>query len=96
MTVKIGATAVNSMWLTAIRTYAKKQLIGDESDIKKQRKSFDKYFDEGFVFMLVLPIRYANLKSSDINSVSVVCGNVLICNGELTKHFCLLSGNENL
>jgi hypothetical protein len=40
---------------------------------KKQRKLFDKYFDEGFVLMLVLPIQYAQPKSSDINSVSVVC-----------------------
>jgi hypothetical protein len=59
------------VWLTTIRDYAKVKLIGDEP--KKQRKLFDKYFNEGFVFMLVLPIRYVQLKSSDINSVSVVC-----------------------
>jgi len=71
LTDKIGATAVNSMWLTTIRDYVKVKLIGDEE--KKQRKLFEKYFDEGFVFMLVLLIQYAQLKSSDINSVSVVC-----------------------
>jgi hypothetical protein len=73
LTDKIGATAVNSVWLTTIRDYAKLKLIGDKPEKKTQRKLFDKYIDEGFVFMLVLLIRYAQLKSSDINSVSVVC-----------------------
>ena len=99
--MKIGATAVNSIWMTQIRSYAKKKLIGDEPEIKEQRELFDKYFDEGFVFMLVPPIRYSNLKSSDINSVSVVCLLVLngigfVCSFELTLPFCLLLGNGNV
>jgi hypothetical protein len=75
-------------------------LIGHEPEVKQQRELFNKYFDEGLVFMLVMPICYLNLKSSDINSVSVVCflllnGVELICDFELTIPFCLLSGNGN-
>ena len=44
-----------------------------DTDTKTEYESVGVTFDQRLVLMLVWPLRYSNLKSSDINNVSFVC-----------------------
>jgi len=63
----VKATAVSSTWLPAITTAAREKYKISEMKVVKKDGIV---FNERMVLLLVLPIRYNNLKSSDVNNVS--------------------------
>ena len=70
------STAVSATWLGLIQSDAKKKL-NEEKTAKLEEKGI--IFNERLILMLVLPIRYNNLKSSDINNVSTCVCFSFVC-----------------
>ena len=68
----VKGTAVNSMWPQQFRERAKAAYGGIEKD--------GVVFDESSVLLMILPIRFANLKSSDINNVSWLLHSYFVSN----------------
>ena len=63
------SVAVSTDWLgNILQGYDKL-----DTDTKTEYESVGVTFDQRLVLMLVWPLRYSNLKSSDINNVSFVC-----------------------
>ena len=66
---KVKHIATSTHWLDNIQDCVKKMN-------PEKRTVYEKVgvgFDQRLVLMLVMPIRYCNLKSSDINNVSFIC-----------------------
>ena len=61
--------AASTDWLDNIQNGLKKMNPNTRTEYEKVGVAFD----ERLVLMLVLPIRYCNLKSSDVNNVSFIC-----------------------
>jgi hypothetical protein len=72
----VKSTAVSATWLGLIQSDAKKKLDKTKSDKLKEKGIV---FDERLILLLVLPIRYNNLKSSDINNVSIGVCFAFVC-----------------
>jgi hypothetical protein len=68
----VKGVAVKSEWITDISNAAKMK-FGDGIDCGVVIKKDGVSFNEHLVFMLVLPIRFANLKAVDVATVSYVC-----------------------
>jgi hypothetical protein len=70
----VKGVAVKSEWITDISLSAKSK-FGNGRDCGVVMKKDGISFDEPLVFMLlVLPIRFANLKAADVATVSYVYG----------------------
>ena len=69
------STAVSASWLGLSQSNAKKKL--DKNVIDKLEKS-GMIFNEQLILILVLPICYNNLKSSDVNIMSTCVGMLLL------------------
>ena len=68
-------TAISSSWVVDI------QQAYDKLDMKTKAEyaNIGIAFNKGLVLMLVLPLCYSNLRSSDVNNVSITCvGTFLI------------------
>jgi hypothetical protein len=68
----VKGVAVSSQWVPNLQEAARKKL-GTDDDTGKYIIRKGIAFDEKLVFMLVLPIRFSNLKASDVTNVSKVC-----------------------
>ena len=68
----VKGTAVNSMWPQQFRECARAAYGAIEKD--------GVVFDESSVLLMILPIRFANLKSSDINNVSWLLHSYFVSN----------------
>ena len=70
------SVAVSADWLgNILQGYDKLDM-----DTKTEYENVGVTFDQRLVLMLVRPLRYSNLKSSDINNVSFICvGMFLFC-----------------
>jgi hypothetical protein len=65
----VKSVAVSADWLgNILQGYDKL-----DTDTKTEYENVGVAFDQRLVLMLVQPLRYSNLKSSDINNVSFVC-----------------------
>jgi hypothetical protein len=65
----VKSVAVSADWLgNILQGYDKL-----DTDTKTEYENVGVAFDQRLVLMLVRPLRYSNLKSSDINNVSFVC-----------------------
>ena len=62
-------TAISTSWVVDI------QQAYDKLDTKTKAEyaKFGITFNKGLVLMLILPICYANLRSSDVTNVSITC-----------------------
>jgi|FrelakmetLWP11LW_1041352.scaffolds.fasta_scaffold11106_2 hypothetical protein len=64
---EVKATAVSSTWLPKIIEAARsKYKISEDKTVEKDGI----VFDERMILLLVLPIRYNNLRTADVNNVS--------------------------
>jgi hypothetical protein len=70
-TGSVKGVAVKSEWISDMSNYAKMK-FGDGVDSGAVIKKDGVSFNEHLVFMLVLPIRFANLKAVDVGTVSYV------------------------
>ena len=70
-------TASSSTWLPKVKEQARVHFrIRDYSDIIT---ADGVVFDESLVLMLVLPIRYSNLKSADVMNVNILSNVLFFC-----------------
>ena len=66
---KVKYIAASTVWLDNIQNGLNKLNPNTRTEYEKVGVAFD----ERLVLMLVLPIRYCNLKSLDVNNVSFIC-----------------------
>jgi hypothetical protein len=65
----VKSVAISADWLgNILQGYDKL-----DTDTKTEYENVGVTFDQRLVLMLIRPLRYSNLKSSDINNVSFVC-----------------------
>jgi hypothetical protein len=69
----VKGVAVKSAWITGDISNAAKLKFGDGIDCGVVIKKDGMSFNEHLVFMLVLPIHFANHKAVDVATVSYVC-----------------------
>ena len=66
---KVKSVAISADWLGNIwQRYDKL-----DTDTKTEHENVGVAFDQRLVLMLIWPLRYSNLKSSDVNNVSFIC-----------------------
>ena len=62
-------TAISSSWVVDIQQAYDKL----DTKMKAEYAKFGIAFNKGLVLMLVSPLHYSNLRSSDVNNVSITC-----------------------
>ena len=71
---KVKDIVASADWLDNIQNCLKKMNPETRTEYEKVGVAFD----QRLVLMLVLPIRYCNLKSLDVNNVSFICVGMVL------------------